>query len=410
MTAVTGFDVETIREQFPALSLEVAGKPLAYLDNAATSQKPRAVLDALAAYYERGNANVHRGVHHLAQVATEGYENARDRVKEWIRADAREEVVWTRGTTESINLVAQAWLRPRAGPGDRVLLTRMEHHSNIVPWQLVREQTGIEIDVVPIDGRGVLDMAALENALHERTRLVAVAHVSNSIGTVNPVERIVEICRARNIPVLVDGAQAVPHMRVDVGELGCDFYAFSGHKMFGPTGVGVLWGRRERLEEMEPWQGGGDMIKRVSFEKTLFNDLPYRFEAGTPNIAGATGMGATVSWLARLDWGGAARHEESLREHAEAELAKVPGLRLIGTAPGKASVVSFVLEQVHAHDVGQFLDGDGVAVRVGHHCTQPLMDHFGVPATARASFAFYNTHDEVEQLAAAVRRVAELFS
>ena len=410
MTAVTGFDVEAIRAQFPALALTVSGKPLAYLDNAATSQKPRAVLAALAHYYEAGNANVHRGVHHLAQVATEGYETARDKVRDWLRAKSREEVIWTRGTTESINLVAQAWLRPRVAPGDQVLLTRMEHHSNIVPWQLVREHTGIELKVVPIDERGVLDMAAFEAALGDRTRLVSVVHISNSTGTVNPVKRIVELAHARGIPVLLDGAQAVPHMRVDVGALGCDFYAFSGHKMFGPTGIGVLWGKKERLEEMEPWQGGGDMIKRVTFEKTLFNDLPYRLEAGTPNIAGATGMGATISWLARVDWAGARKHEEALREHAEQELVKVPGLRIIGTAPGKASVVSFVLEQVHAHDVGQFLDADGVAVRVGHHCTQPLMDHFGVPATARASFAFYNTHDEVDQLVAAVRRVAELFS
>jgi len=410
VTAVTGFDVEAIREQFPALGLTVSGKPLAYLDNAATSQKPRAVLAALAHYYEAGNANVHRGVHHLAQVATEGYETARDKVRDWLRAKSREEVIWTRGTTESINLVAQAWLRPRVAPGDQVVLTRMEHHSNIVPWQLVREHTGIELKVVEIDERGVLDMAAFEAALTERTRLVSVVHISNSTGTVNPVERIVELAHARGIPVLLDGAQAVPHMRVDVGALGCDFYAFSGHKMFGPTGIGVLWGKKERLEEMEPWQGGGDMIKRVTFEQTLFNDLPYRFEAGTPNIAGATGMGATISWLARVDWAGANKHEQALREHAEQELVKVPGLRLIGTAPGKASVVSFVLEQVHAHDVGQFLDADGVAVRVGHHCTQPLMDHFGVPATARASFALYNTHDEVDQLVAAVRRVAELFS
>ena len=407
---MAGFDVEAIREQFPALSLTVSGRPLAYLDNAATSQKPRAVIDALDQYYERGNANVHRGVHHLAQVATEGYETGRDKVRDWIGASSREEVIWTRGTTESINLVAAAWLRPRANPGDQVVLTRMEHHSNIVPWQLVRDHTGIELTVVEIDERGVLDMAAFESALTDRTRLVSVVHVSNSIGTVNPVERIVELAHARGIPVLLDGAQAVPHTRIDVGALGCDFYAFSGHKMFGPTGIGVLWGKRERLEEMEPWQGGGDMIKRVTFEKTLFNDLPYRFEAGTPNIAGATCMGATISWLSQIDWAGAARHEESLREHAETELAKVGGLRIIGTAPGKASVVSFVLEQVHAHDVGQFLDGDGVAVRVGHHCTQPLMEHFGVPATARASFAFYNTHAEVDQLVAAVHRVAELFA
>ncbi|MEM8884631.1 MAG: cysteine desulfurase [Planctomycetota bacterium] len=409
-SSAAGFDVSAIRAQFPVLRMEVRGRPLVYLDNAATSQKPQAVLDAIDRYYERGNANVHRGVHHLSQVATEGYEGARDKVRDWLHAAAREEIIWTRGATEAINLVAQAWMRPRVKPGDEVLLTTMEHHSNIVPWQLLREQTGLELKVAPIDDAGTLDLDAFEALLSDRTRLVSVVHVSNSIGTVNPVETIVAMAHERGIPVLLDGAQSMPHMRVDVQDLGCDFYTFSGHKMFGPTGIGVLWGRRERLEEMEPWHGGGDMIKRVTFDKTLFNDLPYRFEAGTPHIEGATGLGAAVSWMAQVDLEGAAAHEESLRAHAEEQLAEVPGLRLIGTAPGKASVVSFVLEQAHAHDVGQILDDEGVAVRVGHHCTQPLMQRFGVPATVRASFSFYNDHDDVDRLVEAVKRVATMFA
>jgi cysteine desulfurase/selenocysteine lyase len=404
------FDLNSIRQQFPALSLEVHGNHLAYLDNAATSQKPRAVIDAVTRYYERENSNVHRGVHHLSQVATEGYETARDKVRDWIGASEREQVIWTRGTTESINLVAQAWLRTRANPGDEIVITGMEHHSNIVPWQLLREKTGLVLKVAPVDDTGVLDMDAFAALLTERTRLVSVVQVSNSIGTRNPIDKIVALAKERSIPVLLDGAQAMPHGRNNVADLGVDFYAFSGHKMFGPTGIGVLWGKRERLEEMEPWQGGGDMIKRVTFDKTVFNDLPYRFEAGTPHIAGAIGLGAAVSWMSHIDLDAAQAHEESLRAHAEEELAKIDGVRLIGTAPGKASVVSFVLAQAHAHDVGQFLDDDGVAVRVGHHCTQPLMDHFGVPATARASFAFYNSHEEVDQLVAAVQRVATLFS
>ena len=404
------FDLASIRAQFPALSLEVRGKHLAYLDNAATSQKPRAVIDAITRYYERENSNVHRGVHHLSQVATEGYETARDKVRDWIGASSREEVIWTRGTTESINLVAQAWMRPRANPGDEVLVTGMEHHSNIVPWQLLRRQTGLVLKAAPFGDDGTLDLDTFASMITPRTKLIAVVQISNSIGTCNPVKEIVALAKERNIPVLLDGAQAMPHGRFNVQDLGCDFYAFSGHKMFGPTGIGVLWGKRERLEEMEPWHGGGDMIKRVTFDETLYNDLPYRFEAGTPNIAGAIGMGAAVSWLSQIDFEAAAAHEESLRVRAETGLSEIDGVRLIGTSPGKASVVSFILSQAHAHDVGQFLDDDGVAVRVGHHCTQPLMDRYGIPATARASFAFYNSHEEVDQLVAAVRRVATLFA
>jgi len=407
---VPSFDVAKIRAEFPALDLIVHGKPLVYLDNAATSQKPRAVIDALVRYYESENSNVHRGVHHLSQVATQGYERARDLVRDFIGAAAREEIVWTAGTTESINIVAQCYLRPRVQAGDEVLITEMEHHSNIVPWQMLRDQTGIELKVAPIDDDGALDMAAFEALLSDRTRLVSVVHISNSLGTINPVERIVAAARARSIPVLLDGAQAVPHMPIDVQALDCDFYAFSGHKMFGPTGVGVLYGRRELLEGMVPWQGGGDMIKHVTFEKTIYNDVPYRFEAGTPNIAGTIGLGAAIDWLGGIDRDVALAHESTLLEHAERELARIDGLRLIGTAKHKAAVASFVLAHAHAHDVGQIVDSEGVAVRVGHHCTQPVMQHFGVPATARASFAFYNTHEDVERLVAAVRHVAEMFA
>jgi cysteine desulfurase/selenocysteine lyase len=405
-----GFDAMRLRAEFPALDQRFDGKPLVYLDNAATSQKPQAVIDAITHYYEKDNSNVHRGVHHLSQVATMGYEHARDAVRDFIGAAEREEVVWTAGTTESVNLVAQCYLRPRVQPGDEVLITEMEHHSNIVPWQILRDQTGIELKVAPIDDTGTLDMEAFADLLSERTRLVSVVHISNSLGTINPVEEIVALAKAKGVPVLLDGAQAVPHQPVDVQALGCDFYAFSAHKMFGPTGVGVLWGRRELLEMLTPWQGGGDMIKSVTFDKTIYNDLPYRFEAGTPNIAGAIGLGAAVKWLEGFDRDAALAHEQDLLGHATRELSKVPGLRIIGTAEHKAAVVSFVLDCAHAHDVGQILDGDGVAVRVGHHCTQPVMQHFGIPATARASFAYYNTHDDVERLVAAVRRVTEMFS
>jgi len=404
------FDAESIRAQFPALALHVRDKPLVYLDNAATSQKPRAVLDAITLYYERENSNVHRGVHHLSQVATLGYENARDKVRDFIGATAREEIIWTRGTTEAINLVAQGYLRPTAQPGDEVLITEMEHHSNIVPWQILRDQCGIVLKVAPIDDTGTVDMDAFRALISEKTRLVSVVHVSNSLGTINPVREMIAAAKERGVPVLLDGAQAVPHMPVDVVELDCDFYAFSGHKVFGPTGIGVLWGRREILEPMGPWQGGGDMIKHVTFEKTIYNDLPYRFEAGTPHIEGAIGLGAAIDWLGTIDREAALAHEHDLERHASEELAKLPGLRLIGTAANKAAVVSFVLAHAHAHDVGQILDGDGVAVRVGHHCTQPVMQHFGVPATARASFAYYNTHEDVEALVRAVKHVSEMFA
>jgi len=407
---VAPFDAARVRAEFPALGLTVHGKPLVYLDNAATAQKPRAVIDAVERYYESENSNVHRGVHHLSQVATQGYERARDKVRDFIGAGAREEIIWTAGTTEAINIVARSFVRPRVKAGDEVLLTEMEHHSNIVPWQMLRDELGIVIKVAPIDDDGALDMDAFEALISDRTRFISVVHISNSLGTINPVERIIALAKARKIPILLDGAQTVPHAPVDVQALDCDFYAFSGHKMFGPTGVGVLYGRRELLEQMEPWQGGGDMIQHVTFEKTIYNDLPYRFEAGTPNVAGTIGLGAAIDWLAGIDHAAALAHENDLLEHATRELSQIGGLRLIGTAANKAAVVSFVLAHAHAHDVGQIVDSEGVAVRVGHHCTQPVMQHFGVPATARASFAFYNTHEDVERLVAAVRRVAEMFA
>jgi cysteine desulfurase/selenocysteine lyase len=402
------FDVETVRKDFPILEGRVWCKPLVYLDNAATSQKPRAVLEALDRYYREHNSNVHRGVHWLSAAATRDYEGARDRVRDWIRAASREEIVFTRGTTESINLVARSFVRPRLKPGDEVLVTGMEHHSNIVPWQLVCGEAGAKLRVVPIDDRG--DLVFDEALLTARTRLFAFVHVSNALGTVNPAKELVRAARAKGIPTLVDGAQALPHMRVDVRDLGCDFYAFSGHKLFGPTGIGVLYGRKALLDAMPPYQGGGEMIKRVTFEKTTWNDLPYRFEAGTPDIAGAVGLGAALDYLGALDWEAVHAHEAALLARATEALSAIRGLRIIGTARSKASVVTFDMEGVHPHDVGQILDQEGVAVRTGHHCAQPVMDRFGVPATTRASFAFYNTPAEVDALVAALHKVRELFA
>ena len=401
------FDVERVRKDFPILEGRVWCKPLVYLDNAATSQKPRAVLEALDRFYREHNSNVHRGVHWLSAAATKDYEGARDRVRDWIYAGDRAEIVFTRGTTESINLVARSFLRPRLKRGDEVLVTEMEHHSNIVPWQLVCEEAGAKLRVVPIDDRG--DLLFDEKLLTTRTRLFAFTHVSNALGTVNPVHELVRAARARGIATLVDGAQAVPHARIDVAALGCDFYAFSGHKLFGPTGIGVLYGRRALLEEMPPWQGGGEMIQRVTFEKTTWNDVPYKFEAGTPDIAGAVGLGAALDYLRSLDWEALHAHEQALLARATAALSAVPGLRIIGTAKEKAALVTFALDRVHPHDIGQILDQEGVAVRTGHHCAQPVMDHFRVPATARASFAFYNTLAEVDALVAALGKVRELF-
>jgi len=403
------FDVARIREQFPILGREVHGVPLVYLDSAASSQKPRCVIEAVSHYYENSHANIHRGVYALAEEATALYEGARGQVAKLLNATSPEEIVFVRGTTEAINLVAQACVRPRLSEGDEILISHLEHHSNIVPWQILCEQTGAVLRVAPINERGEVPIDGFEKLLGPRTRMVALAHVSNALGTIVPVEPMIRLAREYGALVLLDGAQAVPHLRIDVQALGCDFYAFSGHKAYGPTGIGALWGRRECLEEMEPYQGGGEMILSVSFEKTVYNKVPHKFEAGTPNIAGTVGLCAAANWLMDLDFDALARHEQALLDHATRRVAEVEGLRVIGTAQRKTGVLSFVFDDVHAHDVGTIVDREGVAVRTGHHCAQPVIDHFGVAATTRASFAAYNTLDEVDRLIAALQRVVEIF-
>ena len=399
-----------MRKDFPILERSVHGKPLAYLDNAATSQKPRAVLDAVTGYYARYNSNIHRGVHLLSEEATTAYEAAREKVCGFVNAAAADEIVFVRGTTEAINLVAQSYVRPRVTEGDEILITHMEHHSNIVPWQLVRDKTGAVLKVAPVNDRGELELEAFENLLGPRTRFVAIAHVSNALGTINPVKELVRMAHAHGVPVLLDGAQAVPHLQVDVQDLGCDFYAFSGHKMYGPLGIGALYGRAERLEEMEPYQGGGEMILAVTFEHTIYNRVPHKFEAGTPDIAGAIGLGAAVDYLTDLGLDAVKAYEEELLEYGTRALCEIPDLKLIGTARSKSSVLSFALGEIHAHDVGTVLDQEGIAVRSGHHCAQPLMERFGVTGTARASFGVYNTREEVDRLVAGLQRVREIFS
>jgi len=395
------WDLAAIRDDFPILHQQVHGVPLAYLDNAATSQKPNAVIDAVADFYRHDNANVHRAVHALAERATLGYEAARERVGRWINAAAANEIVFLRGTTEAINLLAHG-LGTGWSPGDRVVLTTMEHHANIVPWHLLRERAGIEIAVLPVTEAGELDLDALPGLLDGRTRLLALTHVSNVLGTINPVADVVSIAHAHGVPVLVDGAQALAHQRVDVQALDCDFYAFSGHKMFGPTGIGVLYGKAERLAALPPWQGGGEMIRRVTFEKIRFADPPQRFEAGTQDFAGAIGLAAAIDYLAGLDAEAMATQEQALLRYATERLEAIPGLRIIGRAAHKAPLLSFLVDGVHAHDMGTLLDRKGVAVRTGHHCAMPLMDFYGVPATTRASLAFYNTLDEIDRLADAI--------
>ncbi|MFZ0788556.1 MAG: cysteine desulfurase [Chromatiaceae bacterium] len=405
----TRWDLESIRRDFPVLHQSVRGSPLAYLDNAATSQKPDAVIEAVASFYRRDNANVHRAVHTLAERATEAYEGARERVRRFINAESVGEIVFLRGTTEAINLAAHG-IGQGLRSGDRVVLTAMEHHANIVPWQLLRERAGVEIVVIPVRPDGELDLSRLEDLLDQRTRLVALTHVSNVLGTVNPVGEVVRIAHARAIPVLIDGAQALPHGRIDVQALDCDFYCFSGHKMFGPTGIGVLYGKADRLAALPPWQGGGEMIRRVTFEHTRYADPPQRFEAGTPHIAGAVGLAAAIDYLEGLDSQAMIRHEQGLLRHATARLKEIPGLRIYGEARHKAPVISFLVDGVHAHDLGTLLDRKGVAVRTGHHCAMPLMDYFGVPATTRASLAFYNTLDEVDRLADGIRYAQEVLA
>ncbi|KPJ82388.1 MAG: cysteine sulfinate desulfinase [Gammaproteobacteria bacterium SG8_30] len=401
-------DLERIRRDFPILSRQIRGKPLVYLDNGASAQRPSAVIEAEREYYERHHANVHRGVHTLSQEATDLFEGAREKVRGFLNAASTKEIVFVRGTTEAINLVAQAWGRPRLGKGDEIVITWLEHHANIVPWQQVCEQTGAGLKVVPIDRRGVVDFDAYLGMLGPKTRMVAIAHVSNALGTVLPVEKFVAAAREHGIATLVDGAQAVPHQRVDVRSLGCDFYAFSGHKLYGPTGIGVLYGREEVLDEMPPWQGGGDMILTVSFERTTYNHLPYKFEAGTPNIAGAVALGTAIDYVEGVGLDRIAAYEAGLLDYATERLSAVPGLTIVGTAPEKASLVSFVIDGVHPHDLGTILDAEGVAIRTGHHCAMPVMDFFEVPATARASFAFYNTRAEIDALVTALGRAREM--
>jgi cysteine desulfurase/selenocysteine lyase len=403
-------DVARIRQDFPILSRQVRGKPLVYLDNGASAQRPRAVIEAEREYAERHHSNVHRGVHTLSQEATDLFEGAREKVRRFVNAASTREIVFVRGTTEAINLVAQSWGGANLGAGDEVVITWLEHHANIVPWQMACERAGATLRVVPIDRRGVVDFDAYLSMLGPKTRMVAVAHVSNALGTVLPVQEIVAAARERGIATLVDGAQAVPHQRVDVRELGCDFYAFSGHKLYGPTGIGVLYGREALLQKMPPWQGGGDMILTVSFDRTTYNTLPYRFEAGTPHISGAIGLGAAIDYVEDIGLERIAAWEHQLLDYATDRLSSVPGLQLIGTAPGKASLVSFVLDGVHPHDLGTILDAEGVAIRTGHHCAMPVMDFFDVPATARASFAVYNTRAEIDALVAALGTAREMFA
>ncbi|NUN44303.1 cysteine desulfurase [bacterium] len=398
-----------MRRDFPILCEHVHGKPLVYLDNGATGQKPKQVIDAIARYYSRENSNIHRGVHYLSAQATIAYENARKKIQKLIHAPSDNEIIFLRGTTEAINLVAQSYGRTYIQRDDEVLISAMEHHANIVPWQMLCEQTGAKLRVIPMNERGELRMDAYQTMLTEKTKIVAIVHVSNSLGTINPVKEMIALAHAKNIPVIIDGAQAVQHMPVDVKDLDCDFYAFSGHKMFGPTGVGILYGKKKWLDAMPPYQGGGDMIRSVTFEKTTYNDVPHKFEAGTPHIAGGIALGDTVDYLQGIGLERIAAYEKVLLDYATEKLSAVSGLHIIGTAQNKAGVISFILDGVHPHDVGTMLDQEGIAIRTGHHCTQPVMQFFKVPATSRVSLAFYNTHDEIDTLVKAIHKTMEMF-
>lgn len=404
------FDINAIRADFPVLHQTVHGEPLVYLDSAASSQKPNQVIDAVSDFYRHDYANIHRGVHQLSQRATDLYEGARDKVRQFVNATTDREIVFTRGATEAINLVAQSFLRPNLQPGDEILISHMEHHANIVPWQMLCEQTGAKLKVIPMTQQGELDLSQFDAMLTERTKILGIGHVSNALGTINPVKSMVAKAHAKDIPVLVDGAQAVPHMAVDVQDLDCDFYVFSGHKMLAPTGIGVLWGREELLKAMPPYQGGGDMILSVSFENTIYSEVPFKFEAGTPHIAGAIGLGAAIDYMLDVGMDAISAHEQHLLDLTTQKLEAMPGVRLIGTATDKAAVVSFMLDGVHPHDIGTIFDQHGVAIRTGHHCAQPVMEFFEIPATARASFAFYNTESDVDALVSAIEKTQELFA
>ena len=409
MPVSTSLDVSSIRRDFPILAQRVHDRPLVYFDNAATSQKPKCVVDAITRFYLLDNANIHRGVHQLSERSTQAYENARVKVQRFLSAADSREIIFVRGATEGINLVAQAYGRKYVGSGDEIVISALEHHSNIVPWQMLCEEKGAVLRVIPINDRGELELDKFEKLLNPHTRLIAVSHVSNALGTTNPVREMIGAAHRWNVPVLVDGAQAVPHMKVDAQNLDCDFYVFSGHKMFGPTGIGVLYGKKRFLESMPPYQGGGDMIRSVTFEKTIYNALPYKFEAGTPDIAGVIGLGAALDYLNQIGLDAVAAHEHELLEYGTQALEGISGLRLIGTARDKAAVFSFVLAGVHPHDLGTVLDHEGIAVRTGHHCAQPVMDRFGIPATARASLALYNTREEIDALVTGIYRVKEVF-
>jgi cysteine desulfurase/selenocysteine lyase len=404
------FDVDKIREDFPVLKQRIHGKPLVYLDSAATAQKPFAVIDAIRKFHEVDCANIHRGVHELSQRSTAAYEETRSKAKRFLNARAKNELIFVRGTTEGINLVASSWGRKNVKPGDEIVISTLEHHSNIVPWQMLCEEKGARLRVIPVDDRGELLLEEYEKLLGPRTRMVAVGHVSNALGTINPVRQIVEMAHRAGALALIDGAQAAPHMKIDVQALDADFYAFSGHKVIGPTGIGILYGKARLLNAMPPYQGGGDMIKSVTFEKTIYADLPYKFEAGTPNIAGGIGLGAAFDYVTHIGLDKIAAYEHELLVYGAEALSRIPGLRIVGTAREKAAVLSFVIDGIHPHDIGTVLDRQGIAVRTGHHCAQPVMDRFGVPATTRASLAFYNTFAEIDALAAGLAKVKEIFS
>lgn len=405
----TKLDVERVRKDFPILHRSVYGKPLVYLDSAATTQKPQSVIDAESNYYAEINSNIHRGVHYLSQTATTEYEKVRTKVQKFLGAESEQEIIFTRGTTESINLVASSFGRKNVQEGDEIVISTMEHHSNIVPWQMLCQEKGAKLRIIPINENGELILEEFEKLLNERTKLVSLVHVSNSLGTINPVKAVIDLVHQRNIPVLLDGAQAVSHLEINVQELDADFYAFSGHKLYAPTGIGILYGKKALFEQMPPYQGGGDMIKSVSFERTTYNDLPYKFEAGTPNIAGVIGLGAAIDYVQKIGMKAIAEHEHELLDYATSLISEIAGVKIIGTAKRKASVISFVIDGVHPHDVGTILDREGIAVRAGHHCTQPIMKRFEIPATSRASFAFYNTKAEIDALVAAVRKVIIMF-
>jgi cysteine desulfurase/selenocysteine lyase len=405
---IAAYDVERIRQDFPVLDQQVRGKPLVYLDNAATSQKPKAVIDSIVQYYQNDNANIHRGVHTLSERATLSYENARKKVQTFLNASSEKEIVFARGATEAINLVANAFAE-KISVGDEILITAMEHHSNIVPWQMLCEKTGAKLKVAPINEQGELVFEEFEALISNKTKFAAISHMSNALGTINPIQQMIELLHQHNIPVLVDGAQAIPHIAVDVQALDCEFYVFSGHKLYAPTGIGALYGKMEQLEQMAPYQGGGDMISVVTFDKTVYSKVPYKFEAGTPNIAGTIGLGAAIDYVNKIGVDAIAAHENSLLEYATEQAKRIKKLRIIGTAKNKGAILSFVLEGIHPHDIGTMMDHQGIAVRAGHHCAMPVMDFFGVPATARASFAMYNTHQEVDALMAGIENLIEMF-